>query len=233
MSRRGAKTIGMMKRYRLILAWLVALCSYSSVCADPLMTSFSNNTHFTINDRLLLDIECSERHSSDAVCGFKTDMQYSKYLNSPLSAHERYLFSANEQDQRNVDLFAILKLALEEFKFLSNVKLYWKLTEKGLEALAIKLRLKGEIPISDVVISGSTAEKKLNGQHYSTNLPSTNAGHRSGALSLFKPSILQWNIRMNPNNMTVFGELNLNAYLTLSGEFGDTNQVGVYFRYAF
>lgn len=234
MIQRGAVTIR--TRCRLaIVVWMVTIlaCSSSSLCADTQTSNFSSNANFSINDRLLIDIECSEHQFGDAFCSFKTDIQYSKYLNTPLSDHESYLFSSSEQNQRRVDLLAIFRLAIEEFKFLSNVKLYWELTEQNLEELAIKLHLKGEIPINDSAMYDSSAEKDLKGRQHSVRPPSRSAGRRSGALSLFMPSKLQWNIGMNPNDMTVFSELNLNSYITLSGEFGDTNQVGIYFRYTF
>jgi hypothetical protein len=216
-----------------IVVWMVTLLVSSTVCAGTLSTNFSGNSDDSITDRLLIDIECSEHQFGNALCSFKTEIQYSKYLNTPLSAHESYLFSDSEQDQRKADLLAIFRLAIEEFKCLSNVKLYWELTEKNLEALAIKLHLKGEIPISDPAIHDSAVEKDPKSRQLSARPSARRAGRRSGALSLFMPSKLQWNIGMNPNDMTVFGELNLNAYMTLSGEFGDTNQVGVYFRFTF
>jgi hypothetical protein len=212
---------------------MVTLLASSAVCADTQTTNFSGNSDDSINDRLLIDIECSEHQFGDAFCSFKTDIQYSKYLNTPLSAHESYLFADSEQGQRKADLLAIFRLAIEEFKCLSNVKLYWELTEQNLEELAIKLRLKGEIPMRNTAVRDSTAEKSPKGRRHALSPSSRSAGRLSSALSLFVPSKLQWNIGMNPYDMTVFGELNLNAYMTLSGEFGDTNQVGVYFRYTF
>jgi hypothetical protein len=229
---RGAITIWT-TRCLPIVVWMMALLTSSAVCADTQTTNFSGNPYDSINDRLLIDVECSEHQFGDAFCSFKTDIQYSNYLNTPLSAHESYLLSDSEQAQRKADLLAIFRLAIEEFKCLSNVKLYWELTEQNLEELAIKLRLKGEIPIRDTAERDGTAEKNLKGRRHSVSPSSRSAGRRSSALSLFMPSKLQWNIGMNPNDMTVFGELNLNAYMTLSGEFGDTNQVGVYFRYTF
>lgn len=233
MVRRGATTIWT-TRYLSVVAWMVTLLlPYSTVCADTQTTSFSSRADFSINDRLLIDIECSERQFGDASCGFRTDIRYSKYLTTPMSVHESYLFSDREQDQPKADLLTIFRLAIEEFQFLSNVKLYWELTEQNLEDLAIKLHLKGKIPISDPAIDDSTAEKDSNDSRHSMRLASRSAGRRNGALSLFLPTKLQWNIGINPNDMTVFGKLNLNDYMTLSGEFGDTNQVGIYFRYTF
>ncbi|MGD9008307.1 MAG: hypothetical protein PVG41_10305, partial [Desulfobacteraceae bacterium] len=222
MLRRGAQTIRT-TRCLSIVVWMVTLLASSAVCADTQVTNFSGNSDYSINDRLLIDIECSERQFGDAFCSFKTDIQYSNYLNTPLSAHESYLFSDSEGDQRKADLLAIFRLAIEEFKCLSNVKLYWELTEQNLEELAIKLRLKGEIPISDPAMHDSTIEKNPKGRRHSVLPSSRSASRLSSAIALFVPSKLQWNIGMDPNDMTVFGELNLNAYMTLSGEFGDTN----------
>lgn len=232
MIRRGAHTIWT-TRCLSIVAWMVTLLPSSAVCADTQTTNFSGSSDYSIINRRLIDIECSEHDFSNSFCSFKTDIQYSKYLNTPLLANERYLFSDSGQNQRKADLLAIFKLAIKEFKCLSNVKLYWELTEQNLEALAIKLHLKGEIPINDPAIHGSTAEKDPKGRHHSVRPASRRVGRRNGVLSLFTPSKLQWNVGMNPNDMTVFGELNLNAYITFSGVFGDANQVGVYFRYTF
>lgn len=233
MIRRGAIAIWTTRCLQ-IVAWMVTLLACSAVGADTQTAKFSSNTDFSINDRLLIDIECSERQFGDAFCSFKTDIQYSKYLNTPLSAHESYLSSDSEQEQRKADLLAIFRLAIEEFKCLSNVKLYWELTEQNLEALAIKLHLKGEIPINHSAMHDSAAAEGPKGRRHSAHLAASRSQIRRGsALSLFMPSKIKWNIGMNPNDMTVFGELNLNPYLTLSGEFGDTHQVGVYFRYTF
>lgn len=220
-------------RYLSIVAWMVTLLACSSVYADTQFTNFSSNAHFSINDRLLIDIKCSEHQFGDGFCSFKTDMQYSKYLNTPQSAYESYLFPGSEQDRRKVDLLAIFRLAIEEFKFLSNVKLYWELTEQNLEELAIKLRLKGEIPISEPWIQDHATEKGHKGQSPSTRGQSKRTSHHSSMIALFLPSKLQWNLGVDPNDRTVFGELNLNPYMILSGEFGDTNLVGIYFRYPF
>lgn len=233
MIRRGAITIWT-RRCLSIVVWMVAFFACSFVCADTQQTaSFSSNPDFSINDRLLIDIECSDSQFGDAFCSFKTDMQYSKYLNTPLSAHESYLFSDSEHDQRRADLLAIFRLAIEEFKCLSNVKLYWELTERNLEELAIKLRLKGEIPISNAAMQDHATEKGYKGQSASAHGQSRRTSRHSSVFALFMPSKLKWNLGMNPYDMTIFGELNLNSYLTLSGEFGDTNLVGVYFRYTF
>jgi hypothetical protein len=212
---------------------MVTLFACSAVCADTQSTHFNSNTDFSINDRLLIDIDCSEFRFGDPFCSFKTDMQYSKYLNTPLSAHESFLFSDGEQNQRQADLLTIFRLAVEEFRCLSNVKVYWELTEQNLKELAIKLHLKGEIPISQVTRHDSAAENDLKKKSQAARSISGSVGPRGGALSLLMPSKLQWNLGMNPNTMTVFGELNLNAYMTLSGEYGDVNRVGVYFRYMF
>jgi hypothetical protein len=232
MLRRGANTIWT-TRLLLIVAWMVAFFANGTVCADPQSAVFGKNTYFAINDQLRIDIQCSDLQAGNALCNFKTDMQYSKYLNTPLSAHDSYLLSDSEKRQRQADLLAIFRLAIEEFKFLSNAKLYWELTEQNLEELAIKLRLKGEIPLSDAAMHDRLTEKSQNGKLQSAHRSSRSTGSYRGALSLFMPSKIKWNLGMNPNDMSVFGELNLNRYLTLSGEYGDGHQVGVYFRYTF
>jgi hypothetical protein len=232
MNRGGALTIRT-THYPSIVAWIVTLFAFSAVWADTTRTHLSSSANFTINDRLLIDIECSEFRSGDPLCNFKTDMQYSKYLKPPLSAHERYLFPEMGQTQRQADLLTIVRLAVEEFRCLSNVKLYWELTEQNLEELAIKLRLKGEIPIAESGMHGSATEKAPEKRPRAARSSLKRAEPRSGALALVMPSKLKWNLGMNPNDMTVFGELNLNAYMTLSGEFGDVNRVGVYIRYTF
>lgn len=232
MLRRGAIAIWT-TRCLSIVAWMLVLFATGTVCADTKSTIFSNKANFSINDRLRVDIECSERQIGNAFCSFKTDMRYSKYLNTPLSAHESYLFSDSEQDQRQADILAIFKLAVEEFKFLSNVKLYWELTEQNLEELAIKFRLKGEIPISDPVVQNHATGKNQKSSPHSARSQSRRTSRQESVLSLFMPTKLRWNLGVNPDDLTVFGELNLNRYLTLSGEYGDDHQVGVYFRYTF
>jgi hypothetical protein len=232
MIRDGALTIRT-KPYLSIAACIVALLACGTLWADPRSTNLSGNNNFSINDRLLIDIECSEFQSGNPFCSLKTDMQYSKYLNTPLSAHESNLFSENGETQRQADLLAIVRLAVEEFRCLSKVKLYWELTEQNLEQLAVKLRLKGEIPIPQPAMHGSTVEKEVEVTPRIARSTSKRAAPRSGVLALVLPTKLQWNLGMNPNDMSLFGDLNLNAHMTLSGEFGDVRRVGVYFRYTF
>ena len=232
MIRRGAITIK--TACTLVLAaWVVASLAVDMAAAEiqPLRANFIGNT--SANDKLLIDIECTGRQAGSAFCNLRTDMQYSKFLNMSLTEDASELFAENEKDQRRADLMTIVRLAVEEFKFLSGVRLYWELTEQNLEELAIKLRLKGELPIAK---SASHDRSTGQGQNSQTLQPRRSSGHKSaatGALALFMPQKLRWNLGMDPNSLTVFGELNLNAHLTISGELGDSTQLGLYFKYRF
>ncbi len=227
MLRRGA-IANWTTRSIMIAAWTVSFFAIGTACADTQSIVFGKIPITSVNDQLRIDIECSDRHIGNTFCGFKTDIQYSKYLNTPWLAHEYAIFSDNEQDQRQADILAIFRLAVEEFKFLSGARFYWELTEKNLEELAIKLRLKGEITLND-----RDLEKPQKSTNLSLRRSKSRKTTQKSALSLIMPSKIRWNLGMDPNDLTVFGELSLNNHLSLNGEFGDTSQVGLYFRYAF
>lgn len=220
-------------RTLLLVTWMVASLAVDMAAADiqPLQSNTFGNA--SANDKFLIDIECSGSQAGSAFCNLRTDMQYSKFLNEPLTAGDPGLFSRNEEDQRRADLMTIVRLAVEEFKFLSGVRLYWELTEKNLEELAIKLRLKGELPIAQPASHDRSAGQVQNSRALRPRRPSGHRPESAGVLSLFMPKKLSWNLGMDPNDLTIFGELNLNSHLMISGELGDSTQLGLYFKYRF
>jgi hypothetical protein len=212
-----------------VMVWLAASFASGTAYGDTQSASITSQSFQSFNEKIQLEFECSDRRDSNAFCNLKTDMRYSKYLETPLTAHEAYASPDRENDQHRADLLMIFKLAVDEFNFLSGARIYWELTEQNIEEWAIKLRLKGEIPITDTAL-GATSQK--DGRR-STRSVSRKSNNYDSLRSLFMPNRLKWNLGMDPNDMAVFGELNLNAHLALSAEVGETNQVGLYFKYAY
>jgi hypothetical protein len=220
-------------RTMLLVTWMVSSLAINMAAADIQPSQVKTIGSASANDTLLIDIECSSRQTGSAFCNLRTDMQYSKFLNIPLTVDEIELFSGNEEDQHRADLMTIVRLAVEEFKFLSGVRLYWEITEQNLEELAIKLRLKGELPIAQPASHDRSTGHVQNSRALQPRRSSGHGSESTGILALFMPKKLRWNLGMDPNDLTVFGELNLNSHLMISGELGDSTQLGLYFKYRF
>lgn len=230
MFRRSAITI-LTVQLLIAAVWFAALLAPGIAHSDNQSALHNSQSHQPFNDTIQFDFECSDRHAGSAFCNFRTDLRYSKYLDTPLTPHEQYSSPDGDDDQHRADLLMIFKLAVDEFNFLSGVRIYWELTEQNIEDWAIKLRLKGEIPINTENL-GSSSQSQKDGRR-SVRSASRKSGNHGGMMSLVMPNRIRWNLGMDPNDLTVFGELNLNAHLTLSGEVGDISQLGLYFKYAF
>jgi hypothetical protein len=148
-----------------------------------------------------------------------------------MTSHERFTSAAKDSNQPRADLLSVFKLALEEFDLLSGVRIYWDNTERNIEQWAVKLKLKGEISISDPHHFDDNLSRRIENPN-SRNL--LQKPHRPfGLLSLLRPQKLKWNMGMNPDDLTLFGDIHINPYLSINGEFGDKSNVGLYFRYKF
>lgn len=226
----GARTILAMY-YTLAVVWLVSSFITSSAYCDSISALNAGSLRQSVNKKISHDIQGMNLQAGSSFYSFRTEIQYSKYLNTPLTPHESFSSKLRENDVPRMDLLAIFRLAMEEFDILSGVRIYWNYTERNIENLAIKLRLKGEISISDpYTYSNGQLQKET------TQLQQNTAGkqpHPTGVLSLFTPQTIRWNLGINPNESTVFGDIRVNSYLSLNGEFGDDSQVGLYFRYPF
>jgi hypothetical protein len=191
------------------------------------------NTEFqqSIDGRINHKIKSSELPAGNSFCSIRSDLQYSRYLNTPLTLHDSFSASRNDNRIPNTNLLAIFKLALEEFNLLSGVRIYWEYTERNIQQWAIKLRLKGEIAITDPYdgADGLTLQNVKGSELRGSRQPSVS----NGLKSLFLPQTIRWNLGLDPDDGTLFADLHLNPYLSLSSKFSDESQAGVYFRYAF
>ena len=228
MLQRSAITILTMQ-YLIVVVWLAASFASGTAYCDTQSALINSQAYQSFNEKIQLELECSGRHNGNAFCNFKTDLQYSKYLDTPLTAHEAYAFPDKDDNQHRADLLMIFKLAVDEFNFLSGARLYWELTEQNIEQWAIKLRLKGEIPINNATLGPN---RQKDGRR-TTHGVSRKSDNYDSVMSLFMPNRIKWNLGMDPNDMTVFGELNLNRHVTLSGEVGEISRVGLYFKYTY
>lgn len=217
--------------YKIALVCLIFSLTNGMVYGDTASTGPLNEIHQSIKSAIGHDSRCADLGSDSSICSIRTELRYKNYLSTPLTSHERFASTPSESYQPRADLLSIFKLALEEFDLLSGVRIYWDYTQKNIEQWAIKLKLKGEISIST--------------PHYHDDAPSlqaTSLSNRrlsreplrpSSLISLLKPQKIRWNIGMNPDDLTVFGDIHVNPYLSISGEVGDESNVGLYFSYRF
>jgi hypothetical protein len=226
----GAITM-LAKQYVAVMLCLISSFMVTTARCDT--NTQKQNTEFqqSIGERIDHNRQCSGLPAGNSFCSIRSDLQYSRYLNTPLTLHDSLSTTGNGNRVPNTNLLAIFKLALEEFNLLSGVRIYWEYTERNIQQWAIKLRLKGEIAISDPYdgADGLTLQTTKRSELRGYQQPSIS----NGLKSLFLPQTIRWNLGLNPDDGTLFADLHLNPYLSLSGKFSDESQAGVYFKYAF
>jgi hypothetical protein len=215
---------------------IISVCLFFSLASGPAYGNTSSAGHVNTfrqspNPTYSRDIQCVKLGSDKAFCSIRTELRYHNYLNTPLTSHERFSSTPNESNQPRADLLSVFKLALEEFDLLSGVRIYWDYTERNIKQWAVKLKLKGEISITDPH-DHNDAPSLRNKSLHSSNLLQKPL-RPSGLHLLLKPQKLRWNLGMNPDDLTLFGDIHINPYLSINGEFGDESNVGLYFRYTF
>lgn len=125
-----------------------------------------------------------------------------------------------------VDLYLVLKLALKEFEFFAGIRHLLDRTEKELEHLAIKLKIKGEISFDEQDRSGGAQLNQFGSDPKHRRHPSARA-------SIFIPREIKWHLGFYPGAKSAFGELNLGPYWTLKGVVGGEQEVQMLFKYEF
>ena len=134
-------------------------------------------------------------------------------------------------DPPRADLLVVFRLAMEELDLFPGLRLYWNRTERYIDELSAKLRLKGEIPIADPFDRmDGRVEAARSGFR---NISARKSAVPDGLLSLFKPQTIKWNMGMDPNHLSVYMNVHLNSYLSFSGEYGDESRVGLFINFSF
>lgn len=226
----GAGSILLIPRM-IIMACMVFSVASGPAYGDTTATPSTNELHHSLNLRFSRGIRCADQGAESSFCTLKTELRYRHYLKMPLTPHERFSATPSDIEQSRENLLSIFKLALEEFNLLSGVRIYWDHTEKNIEQWAIKLKLKGEISVSDPHYHNDGPSP--NGTQRSNRIVSPESPRPSGLLSLLAPQKIRWNMGMNPDDLTMFGDIHINPYLSISGKLGDESNVGLYFHYAF
>lgn len=230
MFRCGARTTFSMP-YVIILVYLFFSFACGPAYGDTPSARPLNEFHQPLNSTYKRDIRCTALGSDNAFCSIRTELRYHNYLNTPLTLHERFSSPPSDDNQPRADLLSVFKLALEEFDILSGVRIYWYHTERNIEQWAVKLKLKGEISISDPHYQNDDPSPRKQSLQSGSLL--AKSLRQYGLLSFVKPQKLRWNIGMNPDDLTLLGDIHINPYLSINGEFGKENNVGLYFRYTF
>jgi hypothetical protein len=218
------------KQYLTAVLCLISTFMAATAHCDPYTVKLSTELHNS-TDEQINNINCSQLGAGNSFSGIRSDLQYSRYLNTPLTLHDTFSTKADDNRVPSANLLALFKLALEEFNLLSGVRIYWEYTERNIEQWAVKLKLKGEIAITDSNddADGRTQQKTKRSELRGSRPRSVSHGLRS----LFLPQTIRWNLGLNPEDGALFADLHLNPYLCLSGRFSDESQAGIYFRYAF
>lgn len=125
----------------------------------------------------------------------------------------------------------VLQLALDEFDLLPGIRIYWEYTARKIERWAFKLRLKGEFLASEP--NDRTDVQSLKDAKQSKRNMSARPINSNVMLSLLTPQKIKWNIRMDPVDGNVSGDLQINSHLSFNARLGNDSQVGLSFRYAF
>lgn len=212
---------------------VVALCLVSSLRpaiaeADSQPLPDQTLPHQTIIKK---DFRCKSLSANDSLCSTKIELQNINYENRfPIS--QDFIFSAqSDSSPPQADLMTIFKLALEEFDLLPGMRIYWEYTARRLESWAFKLKLKGELSPSEPYHHIGIKSQKDPKQPERTALVKQ---YNSNALiSILTPQKIKWNIRMDPGDLNVSGDVHINSYLSLNARLGNESQVGLFIRYAF
>lgn len=205
----------------LLLVWLVVLSSSPPAAADgmtpPRAPSASIYDHDgpggfrpTARDGSpsLVEIEGSEPYASNPY-GFE-------------ARHSR------------ADLYTLVKLAVDELEFLAGLRLIWDQTEKKVNHLALKLKLKGDISLDH---EGESADGRPGHSDLAAiHAFSSRSNPSREPLSLraiLLPKKVRWHFGYDPNDQAAFGQLKWGSFLAVQSDVGADQEIKLVFQYTF
>ena len=132
------------------------------------------------------------------------------------------------------DLYTLTRLAVKELEFLAGIRVLWDQAEKKFDRVALKLKLKGDISLSD-----SDPPEAQTGRAPTPlrPLPKPNrfaGSHESLSLrALLLPDKIRWHFGLDPQQHVLFGELKWGRFLALQSDLGSHQEVKLVFQYDF
>jgi hypothetical protein len=218
-------------QFAIAVLWLISSLMAATAYGDTRFvnqkTGFAHSSH----DKIDTDAQCTDLGAGNSLCAIRTELQYRKYLAKHHMHHDPFASSNRNSEPPGTNLMAVFKLALEEFNLLSGVRIYWEYTERNIRELAVKLKLRGEIAITDPYdgANGPTLQQAKGLKPPGRRKPTP----PGGISAVFIPQTIRWNLGLNPEDLAMFAELYINPHISLSGRIGDEDQIGLYVRYAF
>lgn len=139
-----------------------------------------------------------------------------------------------EAQNSRADLYTLVKLAVDELEFLAGLRLIWDKTEKKVNNLALKLKLKGDISLNRE--GGSSGSNPSQSDLAAIHALSTRNKSSRMPLSLraiFLPKKIRWHFGYDPNNQAAFGELKWGSFIAVQSDVGADQEVKLVFQYTF
>lgn len=139
-----------------------------------------------------------------------------------------------EAQHSRADLYTLVKLAVDELEFLAGLRLIWDKTEKKVNNLALKLKLKGDISLNRE--GGSSGSNPSQSDLAAIHALSTRNKSSRMPLSLraiFLPKKIRWHFGYDPNNQAAFGELKWGSFIAVQSDVGADQEVKLVFQYTF
>jgi hypothetical protein len=229
----GGATIVLSTQYAMAVLWLISSFMTATAFGDTCYGKQNPQLRQNINIKSKIDhrFQCTDLGAGNSFCTVRTKRQYRKYLDTLHIGHDQFTASSRDNELPSSNLMAVFKLALEEFNLLSGVRIYWEYTERNIRQLAVKLKLKGEIAITDP--HDRTNRPSLQNTKRQKSLGRRKSTDPGGISAVLMPQTIRWNIGLNPEDFTVIADLHINPHICLNGRIGDEDQIGIYFRYAF
>lgn len=201
----------------MLLVWLLSLGAFGTAMADT-ADPYSPQLRYTYGDTLQVGILSLDSHYYDS---------------SPDNRHADATTEWETESSR-VDLYTIAKLAVDEWTFLTGIRVLWDQAERKFDQVALKLKLKGDLSLKPDDAPATPS------QHRSERvlLPLTGSRAHSSPdqlsfRSVFLPDKIRWHFGLDPTDSVLFGELKWGSYLALQSDLGAHQEVKMVFQYAF
>jgi hypothetical protein len=198
----------------LLLVWLAGLGGVCPACAQTLKPSRHNDHGYTFE-----------------FATFKADGPYhAREPAPPLEGTEPGL----TDNASRADLYTLTRIAVEELEFLAGIRVLWDQAEKKFDRVALKLKLKGDISLSDSdPPAAQTAHTPIPLRALSKPTRLVGSSESLSLRTLLLPNKIRWHFGLDPHQQVFFGELKWGRFLALQSDLGSYQEVKMVFRYDF
>ena len=218
--------------YIMAAVWLATVFTTTPVCGNTNATLRTNSFQLSAAEKkAITGLQCAGLQAEKWICSLDSGDRRGYYFDTPRSSHASSYFDQRDPNPRKADPLKIGLLAVEEFNLLAPLRVYYERTEKYIKKLSIKLKLKGEVTVSEPQTQIARHQPEV--ARLAKRTRSARPSDSAGMLSLFKPQTIRWNLGMDPDDLSISFDLEINPHLSFDGEFGDENKVGLYFKFLF